>query len=77
MDTMAYKTYLAFAIGKAIPKKARKRTKTHINPMKESSLTVDDNIISKDPNVALELAKSISRTKAEEQEAARLMHEWY
>ncbi|GJR40606.1 hypothetical protein Tco_1216290, partial [Tanacetum coccineum] len=55
--------------------RARKRTKTATTPKKKSSLTADDNIISEDPNVALELAKSISRTEAEEQEAARLVHE--
>nr|GEU87511.1 hypothetical protein [Tanacetum cinerariifolium] len=75
MDTTTYNTYLAFATGKAIPKKARKNTKAHITLMKESSLTTDDNIISEDPNVSLELAKSISSTEAEEQEAARLVHE--
>ncbi|GJW82189.1 hypothetical protein Tco_0146164 [Tanacetum coccineum] len=75
METTAYKTYLAFATGKAIHKKARKRTKAATTIMKESSLTTNDNIISEDPNVALELAKPMSKTKAEEQEAARLVHE--
>ncbi|GJS37776.1 hypothetical protein Tco_0536158 [Tanacetum coccineum] len=74
-DRQAYKTYLAFATGNAIPKKARKRTITHITPLKESSLIADDNIIPDDPDVALELAKSISKTEAEEQEASRLVHE--
>ncbi|GJX34095.1 hypothetical protein Tco_0245652 [Tanacetum coccineum] len=72
MESKAYKSYLHFATGKVIPKEARKRTKAH---MKETSLTADDNIISEDPDTALELAKSISRTEAEEQEAARLVHE--
>ncbi|GKB40636.1 hypothetical protein Tco_0885578 [Tanacetum coccineum] len=72
MESKAYKTYLDFATGKVIPKEAKKRTKAH---MKETSLTPDDNIISEDPDTALELANSISRTKAEEQEAARLVHE--
>nr|GEU85736.1 hypothetical protein [Tanacetum cinerariifolium] len=75
MKTMAYKTYLTFTIGKSIPNKSRKRTKTATTPKKESSLTADDNIISEDPNTAFELAKSISRTEAEEQEAARLVFE--
>ncbi|GJT89167.1 hypothetical protein Tco_1070884 [Tanacetum coccineum] len=75
METIAYKTYLAFATRKAIPKKSRKRTKARITLMKESSLIADDNIISKDPDAAFELVKSISRTEAEEQEAARLVHE--
>ncbi|GKE58295.1 hypothetical protein Tco_1497480, partial [Tanacetum coccineum] len=35
----------------------------------------DDNIISEDPDTALELAKSISRLEDEEQEATRLFHE--
>ncbi|GJZ64383.1 retrovirus-related pol polyprotein from transposon TNT 1-94 [Tanacetum coccineum] len=69
MKTIAYKTYLAFVTRKAIHKKARKRTKDATTTMKESSLTVDDNIIPKDLDVALELAKSMSKTEAEEQEA--------
>ncbi|GJR61843.1 hypothetical protein Tco_1504005 [Tanacetum coccineum] len=42
---------------------------------KESSLTTDDNIIYDDPDAALELAKSINKTEAKEQEAARLVYE--
>nr|GEU39635.1 retrovirus-related Pol polyprotein from transposon TNT 1-94 [Tanacetum cinerariifolium] len=72
MKTKACKTYLAFATGNAIPKKARKRTTAHI---KERSLTANDTIIPNDRDAALELAKSISRTEAEEQKAARLVHE--
>ncbi|GJS85118.1 hypothetical protein Tco_0751659 [Tanacetum coccineum] len=41
----------------------------------ENLFTADDNIISDDPYVALEFAKSISKTEAEEQETARLVHE--
>nr|GEV78411.1 AAA+ ATPase domain-containing protein [Tanacetum cinerariifolium] len=37
-------------------------------------LSADDNIISDDPDVALELAKSISQTKAEEAEAIRKVY---
>nr|GEX23378.1 hypothetical protein [Tanacetum cinerariifolium] len=59
-------------VGNSIPKKDRKRTTTHI---KESSLTIDDNIILNDLDTALELAKSISKIKAEKQEAARLVYE--
>ncbi|GKD14303.1 hypothetical protein Tco_1198710 [Tanacetum coccineum] len=75
IETTTYKTYLAFSTGKASPKKSRKRTKAATTPKKESSLTADDNIISEDPDAAFELAKSINRTKAEEQEAAKLVHE--
>ncbi|GJU40831.1 hypothetical protein Tco_1193788 [Tanacetum coccineum] len=67
----AYKTYLAYSTGAATPKKARKWKQ----PKTTSSLSVDDNIIFEDRDAAFELAKSISRTEAEEQEAARLMHE--
>nr|GEU34224.1 copia protein [Tanacetum cinerariifolium] len=52
---------------KVIAKEARKRTMTHITPMKESSLTADDNIITYVPDATLELEKSISKTEAEEQ----------
>ncbi|GJY67543.1 hypothetical protein Tco_0469781 [Tanacetum coccineum] len=47
METTAYKTYLAFVTRKSIHKKARKRIKDATTTMKESSLTVDDNIIPK------------------------------
>ncbi|GJW53421.1 hypothetical protein Tco_0097506 [Tanacetum coccineum] len=74
LESKTYKTYLDYATRKVIPKEARKRTKDH---MKETSLIVDDNIIPDDPDAALKLAKSISKTEAEEQEAARLVHETY
>nr|GFA18189.1 hypothetical protein [Tanacetum cinerariifolium] len=38
------------------------------------TLSADDNIISDDPDAALELAKSISQTEAEEAKAARKVH---
>ncbi|GJY86680.1 hypothetical protein Tco_0500706 [Tanacetum coccineum] len=41
---------------------------------KKVTLSADDNIISHDPDAALELAKSISQTEAEEAEAARKVH---
>ncbi|GJZ03007.1 hypothetical protein Tco_0520968 [Tanacetum coccineum] len=69
LESKAYKTYLNYATGKVIPKEARKRKKAH---MKETSLIADDNIIPDDPDAAFELAKSISRTEAKEQELARL-----
>ncbi|GKD09734.1 hypothetical protein Tco_1189419 [Tanacetum coccineum] len=74
-DNVLGKPYLAFATGNSIPKKARKRTTAHINPIKESSLTADDNIISEDPDAALELTKSISKIEAEIVEETRLVHE--
>ncbi|GJX75223.1 hypothetical protein Tco_0313818 [Tanacetum coccineum] len=59
----------------AKPKKSRKWKQPTSALKKESSLTADDNIISDDPDAALELANSINRTKAEEQETSRLVHE--
>ncbi|GJU90036.1 hypothetical protein Tco_1302459 [Tanacetum coccineum] len=73
-NSKAYQTYLAFLTGIAIPKKARKGTKAAITPKKKGSFTANDNIIP-DPDVALELGKSISKTKAEEHEEARKVHE--
>ncbi|GKB86311.1 hypothetical protein Tco_0958583, partial [Tanacetum coccineum] len=47
----------------AIPKKARKGTKAANVPKKKDSLFFNDNIITDDPDVALELGKSISSSK--------------
>ncbi|GKD18054.1 hypothetical protein Tco_1207212 [Tanacetum coccineum] len=55
------------------PKPAKKRTASRRVVKKKVTISVDDNIIP-DPNVALELGKSISITKAEEKEAARQVH---
>ncbi|GJT17372.1 putative reverse transcriptase domain-containing protein [Tanacetum coccineum] len=41
---------------------------------KKVIISADDNIISDDPDVALELGKSISKTEAEEAKAARQVH---
>ncbi|GJY39167.1 hypothetical protein Tco_0425531 [Tanacetum coccineum] len=41
---------------------------------KKVTISADGNIISDDPDVALELGKSISKTKAEEAEAVRQVH---
>ncbi|GJU71902.1 hypothetical protein Tco_1263307 [Tanacetum coccineum] len=44
---------------------------------KKVTIFADDNIISDDPDVALELGKSISKAEAEEAEAARQVHATY
>ncbi|GJU18557.1 hypothetical protein Tco_1146523 [Tanacetum coccineum] len=44
---------------------------------KKVTLSANDNIIFDDPDTTLELAKSISQTKAEEAEAARQVHATY
>nr|GEX31123.1 hypothetical protein [Tanacetum cinerariifolium] len=53
---------------------AKKKTSSKRRVKKKVTLSADDNIISTDPDVALELAKSISQTKAKEEEAARKVH---
>ncbi|GJU09486.1 hypothetical protein Tco_1131882 [Tanacetum coccineum] len=56
------------------PEPAKKQTSSKRRVKKKATLSADDNIISDDPDDALELAKSISQTKAKEAEAARKVH---
>ncbi|GKC67211.1 hypothetical protein Tco_1099809, partial [Tanacetum coccineum] len=56
------------------PEPAKKKTASRRVVKKKITLSVDDNIISDDPDAALELAKSISQTEAKEAEAARKVH---
>ncbi|GJS87577.1 putative reverse transcriptase domain-containing protein [Tanacetum coccineum] len=58
-NSVAYQTYCAFSTGAVIPMKSRKGTKAAIVPKKKGSLTADENIITDDLDVALELQKSI------------------
>ncbi|GJR44700.1 hypothetical protein Tco_1312803 [Tanacetum coccineum] len=53
---------------------AKKKTSSKRRVKKKVTLSTDDNIIFDDPDAALELAKSISKTEAEEAEAARKVH---
>ncbi|GKG50481.1 hypothetical protein Tco_0521581, partial [Tanacetum coccineum] len=53
---------------------AKKKTSGKRRVKKKVTLSADDNIISNDPDATLELAKSISQTKAEEAKAARKVH---
>ncbi|GKD34545.1 hypothetical protein Tco_1250054 [Tanacetum coccineum] len=79
-DSEAYQTYIALSTGTEVPKKGRGKgkglmsKKATVTPSKKGSITADDNIIL-DPDVALKLGESISKTKAEEQEEARRFHE--
>ncbi|GJR78595.1 hypothetical protein Tco_0149380 [Tanacetum coccineum] len=50
------------------PEPTKKKTSSKRRVKKKVTLSVDDNIISEDPHAALELAKSISQTEAEEAE---------
>ncbi|GJX58520.1 hypothetical protein Tco_0289910 [Tanacetum coccineum] len=56
------------------PEPAKKKSASRRVVKKKVTLSADDNIISDDPDAALELAKSISQTEAEEAEAARKVH---
>nr|GEV41501.1 hypothetical protein [Tanacetum cinerariifolium] len=57
------------------PKLAKKKTSSKRIVKKKVTLSADDNIISDHPDAALELAKSISQTKAKEAEVARKVHD--
>ncbi|GKC11154.1 hypothetical protein Tco_1007936 [Tanacetum coccineum] len=56
------------------PELAKKNTSGKRIVKKKVTLFTDDNIISDDPNAALELAKFINQTEAEEAEAARKVY---
>ncbi|GKA83563.1 hypothetical protein Tco_0805158 [Tanacetum coccineum] len=53
------------------PEPAKKKTYSKRRVKKKVTLYADDNIISDDLDVAFELAKSIIKTKAEEEESTR------
>ncbi|GJT49732.1 hypothetical protein Tco_0975889 [Tanacetum coccineum] len=56
------------------PEPVKKKTASRRVVKKKVTLFADDNIITDDPDVALELGKSISLTEVEEAEAARKVH---
>nr|GEZ69011.1 hypothetical protein [Tanacetum cinerariifolium] len=56
------------------PKPTKKKTSGKRRVKKKVTLSVDDNIISNDPDAALELAKSISQINAEEVKAAKKVY---
>nr|GEW06742.1 retrovirus-related Pol polyprotein from transposon TNT 1-94 [Tanacetum cinerariifolium] len=56
------------------PKPPKRKTASRRVVKKKFIISADDNIISDDPDVPLELVKSISKTKAEEAEAARQVY---
>ncbi|GJV18679.1 hypothetical protein Tco_1367699 [Tanacetum coccineum] len=73
----SYQMFLKYSTGQIPPKKsrgkARKRTASRRVVKKKVIISVADNIIL-DPDVALELDKSISFTEATEEKAARQVH---
>ncbi|GJV91462.1 retrovirus-related pol polyprotein from transposon TNT 1-94 [Tanacetum coccineum] len=56
------------------PESVKRKTSSKRRVKKKVTLSADDNIISNDPNTALELGKSISKTEAEEAKATRQVH---
>ncbi|GKD78328.1 hypothetical protein Tco_1340949, partial [Tanacetum coccineum] len=56
------------------PGSVKRKTSSMRRVKKKVTLSADDNIISDDPDTALELGKSISQTEAEEAEATRQVH---
>ncbi|GJX82640.1 uncharacterized mitochondrial protein-like protein [Tanacetum coccineum] len=56
------------------PEPVKRKTSSKRRVKKKVTLSADDNIIFDDPDTALELGKSISKTEAEEAEAARQVH---
>nr|GEY94924.1 hypothetical protein [Tanacetum cinerariifolium] len=72
--TLTFLIDLGYKESKIKPEPTKKKTSSKRRVKKKVTLSADDNIISNDPDVALELAKSINQTKAEEAEAARKVH---
>nr|GEW71013.1 hypothetical protein [Tanacetum cinerariifolium] len=70
----SYQMFIKYSTDQIPPKKSKERTFGKRRVKKKVTLSADDNIIYDDPDAALELAKSISQTKAEEAEAARKVH---
>ncbi|GKA32039.1 hypothetical protein Tco_0718406 [Tanacetum coccineum] len=74
----SYQMFIKYSTNQIPPKKsigkAKKKTSSKRRVKKKVTLYADDNIISDDPDAALELAKSISQTEVEEAEASRKVY---
>ncbi|GJY47269.1 hypothetical protein Tco_0436332 [Tanacetum coccineum] len=74
----AYKAFIGYSTDLIPPKKSKGKgsqgKKQTVTPKKKSSIFTDDNIIH-EPDVALELGKSISKTEAEIAKEASRVHE--
>ncbi|GJZ28934.1 retrovirus-related pol polyprotein from transposon TNT 1-94 [Tanacetum coccineum] len=77
-QSKAYQAFIAYSTGLIPPKKTRGKgsqgKKQTVTPQKKSSISAMDNIIT-EPDVALELGNSISKTKAEIAKEERRLHE--
>ncbi|GJW51242.1 hypothetical protein Tco_0092593 [Tanacetum coccineum] len=75
----SYQMFIKYSTGQIPPRRAegkvhKKKTANRIVVKKKVTLSANDNIIPDDPDIALELGKSISLTEAEEAEATRKVH---
>ncbi|GKD07576.1 hypothetical protein Tco_1187261, partial [Tanacetum coccineum] len=82
----SYQMFIKYSTGQIRPKKSggkesepkpepvKRKTSSKRRVKKKVTLSADDNIISDDPDTALELGKSISQTEAKEAEATRKVH---
>nr|GEW29074.1 retrovirus-related Pol polyprotein from transposon TNT 1-94 [Tanacetum cinerariifolium] len=77
----AYKAFIDYSTGLVPPKKTRgkglKGKQQEVTTKKKNVITIDDNIITDDPDVAFELGKSISKTDAKIADETRSVHETY
>nr|GEU92352.1 uncharacterized mitochondrial protein AtMg00810-like [Tanacetum cinerariifolium] len=74
----SYQMFIKYSTHQTPPKKskgkAKKKTLSKRRVKKKVTLSADDNIIFDDPDAALELAKSISKTEAKEAKVTRKVH---
>ncbi|GJR44225.1 hypothetical protein Tco_1312328 [Tanacetum coccineum] len=73
-DDDSQETIDVFEKSKPKPEPVKRKTASRRVVKKKVIIFADDNIIFYDPDVALELGKSISKTKAEESKAARQVY---
>ncbi|GKE30395.1 hypothetical protein Tco_1445779 [Tanacetum coccineum] len=79
IQSESYKLFILYSTGQIPPKKSRgkgsqgKKKTSSRRVLKKATISVDDNIVP-EPDIALELGKSISLTEAEEEAAARQVH---
>ncbi|GJV89703.1 hypothetical protein Tco_1533641 [Tanacetum coccineum] len=78
-QSKAYKAFIDYSIGLVLPKKTRgkcsKGKHQEVTTKKKTVITIDDNIITDDLDVAFELGNSISKTDAKIADETRHVHD--
>ncbi|GJZ45923.1 hypothetical protein Tco_0593519 [Tanacetum coccineum] len=78
-QSKAYKAFIDYSIGLVLPKKTRgkcsKGKHQEVTTKKKTVITIDENIIIDDLDVAFELGKSINKTDAEIADETRRVHD--